>query len=176
MLTACHLWHMFCHFQIKNHNIRMKKYLYYCLVIVLLFACAIPQKSTKQQGISGKVLWLEGNLMPTIGDSTYQQRANGIPVQRMVLIFEATTKEQVETSNISTLYSKVNNQLIEKIDTDENGEFMITLAPGKYSLFVQEKEDLFANVFDGQGIINPVTVEAGKFTDIVIKVNYKAVF
>ena len=84
--------------------------------------------------------------------------------------------DQVENSDISTLYSKVNTPLIQKIKTDENGAFQAELKPGKYSLFVREKDGLFANVFDGQGIINPVTVEAGKFTDIVIKVNYKAVF
>jgi hypothetical protein len=47
----------------------MKNILYLFLVIFLIFSCSITQKVAGQQGISGKVIWLEGNLMPSIGDS-----------------------------------------------------------------------------------------------------------
>lgn len=176
MLTACHLWHMFCHFQKTNHKIHMKKYLIYCLVIISSVACNTPQKHSEKQGLSGKVVWFEGNLMPTLGDSTYLLRAKGKPVQRQIWVYEATTINQVKVSEQATIFSEVNTPLIRKFETDENGEFQANIKPGKYSLFTLEEDGLFANVFDGQGIINPVTVEVGKFTEIVIKVNYKAVY
>jgi hypothetical protein len=50
--------------------------------------------------------------------------------------------------------------LIRKIKTDKTGSFKANLDPGKYSIFVQEEDGLFANVFDGEGFINPVTVES----------------
>ena len=97
-------------------------------------------------------------------------------MKRQVLIYEATTRSQVVPAGVSSLYSKINTRLIKKIETNSEGAFKAELDPGKYSLFIQEEDGFFANVFDGQGIINPVTVEAGKFTDVVIKVNYKAVY
>jgi hypothetical protein len=114
--------------------------------------------------------------MPSVGDNTYQQRAKGTPVQRTVHIYEATQQAQVKTVESGSIYTDVTSQLIMKTRTDKNGYFRARLKPGKYSIFIQEDKGLFANIFDGQGIINPVTVEAGKFTDIVIKVNYKAVY
>jgi hypothetical protein len=152
----------------------------FLLIIVFttfcFLACTGSKKISGLQGISGQVFWLEGNLMPAIGDTSYHQRAAGIPIQRTVFIHEATNSTQTEISINSSLYAKVNSRLILKTRTDKNGYFKVNLEPGKYSVFIQEDKGLFANIFDGQGIINPVTVETGKFTDIVIKVNYKAFY
>ena len=154
----------------------MKYFLSFALIGFIFLACSIPKNTAGQQGISGHIFWLEGNLMPTIGDTTYQKRAAGRPAQRTVFIYEATKREQAELANIGSFYSEVNTHLIKKIKTDESGNFKVILAPGKYSIFIQEEEGLFANIFDGQGIISPATVEIGKFTDIIIKVNYKAFY
>jgi len=155
----------------------MKNILYLFLVIFLIFSCSINQKVSGQQGISGKVIWLEGNLMPSIGDSANNKiQARGIPIQRTILIYKAVKRSDTESGVSPSFYSIVKSKLIRKIKTDKTGSFKANLDPGKYSIFVQEEDGLFANVYDGEGFINPVTVENGKFTGIVIKVNYKAAY
>lgn len=154
----------------------MKYFLVFALMLIALLNCTATKNATGQSGISGQVFWLEGNLMPSIGDTTYQKRAAGIPIQRTVHIYEATKRNEVETVESGSIYTNVSSQLIMKTKTDKNGYFKVRLEAGKYSIFIQEDKGLFANIFDGQGIINPVTVETGKFTDIVIKVNYKAFY
>jgi len=154
----------------------MKTILHLALVISILFGCSLFQKSDAPQGITGRIVWLEGNLMPTIGDKTYSNKASGIPIQRTIWIYNAVKRSDTNTGHSPLFYSEVHGKLIRKIKTDKNGFFRIKLNAGKYSVFVQEEAGLFANVFDGEGFINPVTVETGKFTDVVIKVNYKAVY
>jgi hypothetical protein len=100
----------------------------------------------------------------------------GIPIQRTILIYKAVKKSDTESGTSPSFYSMVKGKLIRKIKTDKTGSFKANLDPGKYSIFVQEEDGLFANVFDGEGFINPVTVESGKLTGIVIKVNYKAAY
>jgi hypothetical protein len=154
----------------------MKHVLSFVPILLILFNCSAQKNATGQSGISGRVLWLEGNLMPSISDTSYSKRAQGTPKQKTVYIYEATQRHQVVAGESGSIYKDISSRLITKTKTDKSGYFKVNLQPGKYSIFIQEDEGLFANIFDGQGIINPVTVEAGKFTDIVIKVNYKAVY
>jgi hypothetical protein len=75
---------MFCHFFTKSQS-AMKNVLYLFLVIFLIFSCSITQKVAGQQGISGKIIWLEGNLMPTIGNSANNNiKAMGIPITKLL--------------------------------------------------------------------------------------------
>jgi hypothetical protein len=154
----------------------MKTILYLILGISFLLGCTPFQKSISQQGIKGKIVWFEGNLMPTIDSKTSNNKTLGIPIQRTIWIYNAVTRSDTNTGHSSSFYSEVHGKLIKKIKTDKKGFFKANLEPGKYSIFVQEEAGLFANVFDGEGFINPITVEAGKFTDVVIKVNYKAAY
>ncbi len=157
--------------------LQMKTVLYTALGITIFFGCTIFQNSVSQQGIKGRIVWLEGNLMPTIGDNTNMKtKYEGTLIQRTILIYEAVKGRDTESGSSPSFYTSVKSKLIRKIKTDESGLFKAKLNPGKYSIFVLEEAGLFANVFDGEGFINPVTVEAGKFTDVVIKVNYKAVY
>jgi len=177
MLTACHLWHRFCHLRLQFYLISMKFYLILVLASMGLISCKHLQKTSSSQGISGTVVWLEGNLMPTLDDSSYSQRAAGKPVMREVYIFEPTKLNQTEKGNKSSvLYTKIHSKLIKKTKSNAAGHFKVNLPPGKYSVFTLEEDGYFANIFDGQGFMNPVTVEVGKFTKIVIKVNYKAYY
>ncbi|MTI24563.1 hypothetical protein E1163_06360 [Fulvivirga kasyanovii] len=74
------------------------------------------------------------------------------------------------------LYKEVPSELIKTVETDENGNFTVQLAPGRYSVFTKEEDGLFANVFDGEGNVNPVTVKQGEMTELNIDINYKAVY
>jgi hypothetical protein len=74
------------------------------------------------------------------------------------------------------LYQQLPGTPVAKVTSASNGEFTVFLAPGIYSVFTREPSGYFANRFNGQGIINPVEVKAGIFSEIVLEINYKAVF
>lgn len=143
--------------------------------IWIIFGCASHKNIVGKQGINGEVRWLEGNLMPTIGDSTYADRAKGKPIEREIYIFEATRLEEVVSTG-GTFYSSISTDLVKKVMSGKDGTFRVVLSPGTYSLFVKEEKGFFANRFDGNNYINPVTVQANKFTDVQIQVNYKAYY
>ncbi|UII32377.1 carboxypeptidase regulatory-like domain-containing protein [Fulvivirga ulvae] len=145
------------------------KYVLLFLMAVSFIACKSSTAQQVLQGIKGQVLWFEGNFMPGPGQSN-----KGKPVHRTVLIYEVTSMNNVVQEN--QLYEKVPSKLIKTIETDENGNFSIHLPPGRYSVFTKEENGLFANVFDGEGNINPVTVKPGEMTEITIDINYKAVY
>lgn len=153
----------------------MKKVPFIFIAILYLSACINSKSSFNNQGIIGDVRWVEGNLMPTIGDTTYAARAKGIPIEREIYIYEATKADDVVRVD-GIFYTSINTKLVKKIKTGKDGGFKVNVAPGKYSLFVMEKEGLFANTFDGDNYINPVTVQANNFTEIQILVNYKAYY
>ena len=142
--------------------------------ILVCSACAV-HKHTINQGISGDVRWVEGNLMPALGDTTYLDRSKGIPVAREIYIFKAIKIHDVKPQ-IGDFYSDIKSELIKRVKTDKNGKFTVMLPPGKYSVFVMEKEGFFANKYDGEGYINPVIVVAGEFAEMNITINYKAYY
>ena len=128
------------------------------------------------QGIAGKVIWLEGNLMPQIieeGDTT-KSLNRGKPVERYICIYELTHRDQ--TVQEGGFYKEVNTRLVKKILSDQEGNFATPLDTGQYSLFVEESQGLFANRFDGDGYIYPVEVEKGKITQVTLKIDYKAAY
>lgn len=143
----------------------------------IIAACSVAMKNNQSQGITGKIVWLEGNLMPAIGDTNIAQRMAGRPVQRTLYIHEPTAGDETEkTQDSGMFYSKINTRLVKKVKTDVNGTFRVVLPAGKYSVFVLEEKGFFANIFDVEGHINPVIVEAGKFRVMEIKVNYMAFY
>jgi hypothetical protein len=138
----------------------------YTLIIVILSATAWAQ-----QGICGKVSWTSGNQMPG-PDRKLQSTSAGIA--REIFIYEATTTEKTTQSN--GFYSAVQTKLVKKIKTKKGGTFSVKLPEGTYSVFVKESGGLWANTFDGQGRINPVTVTANNMTVLHINVNYRAAY
>ncbi len=123
------------------------------------------------QGISGQVLWYEGDLMPGID----KEPAVGKPIQREIYIYRATKMEQAEVYD-GGFYSNIKTELVQKTSSDEDGKFIVALEPGTYSVFVKEPKGLFANRFDQSGIINPVTIGQNELVNITIRVDYKAAY
>lgn len=113
--------------------------------------------------------------MPSIGDTTYATRAKGVPIKREIYIYKATKPDDAVWAD-GNFYASIRTQLVKKVKSGKDGRFKVKLPPGKYSVFVVEKEGLFANIFDGDNCINPVTVQANNFTEIQILVNYKAYY
>ncbi len=129
-----------------------------------------------QQGIAGKVIWLEGDQMPKIveEDDTTQSMVRGKPVERYVCVYELTHRDQ--TTLKDGFYREINTKLVKKISSDREGDFAIPLDTGQYSLFVEEPQGLFANRYDGEGHIHPVTVKANKVSRVTLKIDYKAAY
>jgi len=163
---------IFCHFYI---NIFMKKTVILIISISFLYGCVLQKNSKSEQGIIGAVRWVEGNLMPMIGDTTLNTRSMGIPIEREIYLFKAVKRNEAISAG-STFYKQVNGELVYRTRSKKDGSFKMEVPPGKYSIFVMEKEGYFANIFDGDNYINPVTVQINNFTDIQILVNYKAYY
>ena len=144
---------------------------------ILVTACINQptQKLQKQikQGISGQVIWLEGNLMPTI-DQPDNTTRGGKPVVREIHVYKLINVK--ETESLDGFFTKIKGSLVKKSFSDESGHFSIQLPVGEYSIFIKEEQGLYANLFDGSNNINPVVVNRDKVTEIKVKVDYKAVY
>lgn len=128
------------------------------------------------QGIQGQVRWLEGNLMPTVSDEPQPTNTpqHGAPVEREILIYELTGMDQAEGNG--PVFSGINSTLVKQVKTDERGRFSVELPAGRYSVFTKESEGYFANQFDGEGNINPITVYQDSVRQVLIEINYKAAY
>lgn len=135
----------------------------------------LPQADSISQGIAGQVRWYEGNLMPTIvEDTANQQPYDGEAVQRTLQVYELTTRDQ--TTQRSGFFHDLTTERVATVNTDATGHFQLSLPPGQYSVLVEEDQGLFANRFDGEGHLSPVTVRADDVTRVEIKIDYKAVY
>ena len=153
----------------------MKKLLFFSVVLMILSDCVSQNLHTGKQGILGEIRWIEGNVMPAVGDTSDFNRAKSEPVKRVIYIYKATKRDEAKCHD-GVFYKDIKTELIRKIKSNAQGKFQVSLPPGKYSLFVQEMEGLFANTFNGENYINPVTVQPDKFTEIQILVNYRAFY
>ncbi len=151
----------------------MKKLIIWIL-LVLAVACKAPKE--KSQGIKGTVYWLEGNQMPRISDDGSEQIAPNrkIGVQRTILVHKLTHSDQLEVGDF--LIGKIHTDLIQKVETNENGEYVIKLPPGRYSLFTVESDGHFANTYDRENYINPVEVKDGEWEVFDILIDYMAAY
>ena len=121
------------------------------------------------QGIAGKVVWQAGNQMPS--PDAPPSKAKG--VQRTLYIYELTKSDQVKTIE-GVFHTNIQTNLVTQVVTDANGNFAVTLQPGKYSLFSKEDKGMFANLFDGESNIFPIEVQQGQVTNVEFLINYKA--
>ncbi|QEC52749.1 hypothetical protein EDD80_11281 [Anseongella ginsenosidimutans] len=126
-------------------------------------------KTTIEQGVSGTVLFQEGNCGFPLGDScrTY-------PVSRNVRIYEYTTKSRTEGDG--PFFTKVNTRLVTTARSDNEGFYQAKLAPGKYSLFIEEDSLLYANLYDKDRGILVAVVDSGWVTMLHPEITYKAVY
>lgn len=124
----------------------------------------------QKQGIKGKVVWVSGNQMP--GPDKKETIPQGI--KREIYIYEATTLSQTQQEGV--FFSNITTKLIGKTRSRKNGKFCIKLPPGEYSVFVKEEKGLFANQFDVDNKVHPITIKKGEFLNLTIQVNYEAAY
>ncbi len=133
------------------------------------------------QGIYGKVLFWEGDFMPTFPENGTQ--GDIYPVVRDVCIFEAVVYNDIEWIEVeippggyARLAVDVPTALVKVVHSNKNGYFEAELPPGMYSVFVKECGYFYANLFDGGGYVFPVEVKEGKTSGITFDITYMATF
>lgn len=146
-------------------------------VLCMLFpACAgtgeRPVTDRVRQGIGGTVRFFEGDFMPGTGPA----RGTITPVRRELRVHRAASLDSVESAGPGPFFRRVRTPLAGKVWSDSTGVFLIALPPGAYSVFVVEDSLLYANMFDGQGTIFPVTVFPDSVTRILVDITSKATF
>lgn len=150
----------------------MKYFLLPFCLLLLLIACKTGQQpSSAGQGIEGQLWWLEGDFMPRIGGRPTGKRT---PAQRSVVAYEAISLQAMK--HPGPLFPSVPARKVAETESGPDGKFRLSLPPGIYSVFTREAEGLFANSFDGNGIVNPVSVKEGEFTNITLEINYAATY
>jgi hypothetical protein len=140
------------------------------IILLCTMSCSGTKQNSQDQGILGQVLWFEGNQMPGFD----REPDPGKGIAREIHIYELTKQSQASASDM--FFDKIQTKRIAIAKSDDEGFFNISLAPGSYSVFVKEESGLFANLFDGDNHIYPVVVEAGKYNELVISVNYQAAY
>lgn len=74
------------------------------------------------------------------------------------------------------LFTAISGKPLTEVESNKQGKYSIQLSPGRYSVFIVEEQGLFANIFDGEGNVQPVTVRENEWTRLDVEVNYKAVY
>lgn len=127
-----------------------------------------------KQGVCGTVLEQRGNHMPSPDDP--RPAGNGQPVVREILIFPLLNASQVDMCENSFINSVRQAKPVKTVKSDKAGSFCVSLPAGRYSVVVREPKGLYANLFDTQNNIFPVTVETGRKQTITVTISHSAVF
>lgn len=96
------------------------------------------------------------------------------PVKRTIRIYPLTKFSDLKMED--GLFTAIASKPITEVESDKQGKYSIQLSPGRYSVFIVEENGLFANIFDGEGNVQPVTVKENEWTLLDVEVNYKAVY
>ncbi|TVR42713.1 MAG: carboxypeptidase regulatory-like domain-containing protein [Bacteroidia bacterium] len=133
-------------------------------------------KITISEGLAGTVIFIEGNCMPMISpEGKPVDACKRYPVRRMVHIHKYTHRSQAEQAG-SGFYTRIHTERVSSVETDATGFFQVSLPPGNYSLFVEEEESLYANLWDGHGGIHPVNIQKGEVLVTRLEISYAATF
>ncbi|MBE9664166.1 hypothetical protein [Mucilaginibacter myungsuensis] len=137
------------------------------IALLFAYACNVLQPGGIKQGVSGYIYLRTGNQMPSFD----RPSSKGRGVSREVFFYTPASFSDVSGS--SPLFSGVNTKLILRVKSDNKGFFKAKLPAGNYSMFVKEGHSFFGSISDGNGIINPVTVDQNTITkhDLTITAN-----
>lgn len=136
------------------------------ILLVLLSFAAAGQK----QGLQGQVFWVSGNQMPG-PDAVLSPNQGAV---REVLIYELTNL--TDATQVGPFFRDIKTRLVATITSKPDGTFKIKLPVGSYSVFTREKTGYYANLFDGKGYINPVTIKEGQYAWKTITIDYDAAY
>jgi len=134
------------------------------------------EKVRIKEGLAGTVIFTEGNCMPgVVNDEGMESSCLRYPVKRVVHIHEYTHRSEAEHQQ-GGFHTNVKTRLITKVKTDAEGFFEVGLPPGNYSLFIEEKGLLYANLWNSEGYIQAATVTEGDATFVTLNITHSAYF
>jgi hypothetical protein len=122
------------------------------------------------QGIRGHVEIWEGDFMPMVDPKSSRNKiipGSGCKIRVFQPVKLTSSKAKMDS---------VPAPMIAKTACDSQGNFVVYVPAGDYSLFVEDNGGWYANSWNGQGIQGAVTVEAKKFTTVQLKITSKATF
>lgn len=125
-----------------------------------------------KQGITGFVKEISGNQMPSPGVPP----AEGVGIKTTIYVYELTNLSQVDRIGSSAFYNGIRTKFIRTVDSDSTGKFSLSLPPGRYSLFTRVDDKFYANLFDQENNIAPVTVEENRRSEVNITVSARATY
>jgi hypothetical protein len=127
------------------------------------------QKEIKQ-GIKGLIFEVSGNQMPSPG--------KGVPirkgVQREFGIFKLSRLDLAARGKADCFFKSTGTPLVKRARSEKDGCFALSLPPGKYSIFVREKGQWYANSFGGEGEICPFEVFPDSLSQLDFRINHGA--
>lgn len=131
------------------------------------------KKHSISNGIWGTVVFQEGNCMPMPGSNS---TCKTYPVKRTIRIYQYTLPSNSgAVPNHPGFFTSFSTPMVLEVKADKNGFFQAELPAGKYSVVVLEEGNLYSNITDGQGGINPVEINSG-IQKMDLMINYKASF
>ncbi|MFI5154565.1 MAG: hypothetical protein ACHQEM_00175 [Chitinophagales bacterium] len=150
----------------------MRKGYYFWLIIlsISMIKAYAAYTHLSNQGIEGHVYRISGNQMPSPGIKP----AKPVGISTTLYIYELTNLNQTVKQDHSPFYSSIQTKLIKHVESGKDGYFKVNLPAGRYSIFVKKDSLFFANLFDGNNNISPVTVIPNSITKIDIRVDYDA--
>lgn len=101
---------------------------------------------------------------------------SGMPVVRKVALFEITTLDQVTDGQKGGFYKEIKTKKIKECQSNSEGCFAFIIKPGRYSLFVWEKGEWYANSVGDKGEIMAVEVKENELTEVEFQINHAAVY
>ena len=155
----------------------MSAILTFFLFTILAIGCQGSAKDNPQgdqentQGITGVLMVRQGDFMPSPEENP-PKRGTEKPSSGQVYVYQAVS---VANAGMGPYYNSLGEPM-HIIKTDEEGTFSQELPAGTYSLFIKTEQGLYANIFDGQGLINPVTVKEGAMTDVQLVQDNQATY
>jgi hypothetical protein len=121
------------------------------------------------QGIQGQVVRLEGNRMPEVGTQRSPQS-----VSTLVWVFTGQIQSQGKRWPISEALNHPNWRAT--VVSDPSGKFKIGLPQGEYTLFAQDGDNLYLNLFTGDGTYKTAQVHEGQLTELTLMNTEQATF
>lgn len=111
------------------------------------------------QGVSGLVLRLQGNQMPTVGGNRLSEPE---PVSTDIWVFSGRIQSKGPRWSIAEAIK--HSKLVTRVHSNQQGQFFVSLPPGEYTLFAEYGSNLYLNSFSGDGSYTSVQVTQGKVT------------
>jgi hypothetical protein len=146
-------------------------------IVMLLSLLLMPHSQNAEmpmQGIQGHVFQLSGNHMPTFATAPMPS-AQVQPYETRVWIFQGSVASK-GAERWPLAYAKYHPNLLTKVATDAQGEFMVELDPGEYTLFLETGEDLYLNEFMGNGDYATTEVVANQTKTVNLRLMAEAFF